>query len=76
MWGGGREGREKDDPVQDGASTSSYLTNYLTKGEGKPLPPAVTLQSIQLTKINIVPAGKEKNTQVVHLNFCTASNKG
>lgn len=76
MWGGGREGREKDDPIQDGAGTSPCLTDYLTKGGGKPLPPAVTLQSVQLTKTNIVPAGLEKNTQVVHLNFCTASNKG
>ena len=76
VWGRGREGREKDDPVQDGAETSSCLTNYFTEGEGKPLPPAITLQSVQLTKINIVPVGIEKNTQVVHLNFCTASNKG
>ena len=52
------------------------MSDYLTKGGGKALPPAVTLQSVQLTKTNIVPAGLEKNTQVVHLNFCTASNKG
>ena len=76
MWGRGREGREKDDPVQDGAQTSSCLTHYFTEGKGKPLPPAITLQSVQLTKINIVPAGIEKNTQVLHLNFCTANNKG
>ena len=69
-------GRQRERWPCPGWGRDQPMSDYLTKGGGKALPPAVTLQSVQLTKTNIVPAGLGKNTQVVHLNFCTASNKG